>query len=160
LQDNLKIKSFGPIKETKKGDRYRHVTILDLKSNIKTDYLVYEKKKRNIWSDIENHEKVSSLPSYTGYISNYNKLDVVVFDGEKLKDAFEKQKWRLNYNNKIPVKEAEQMKNSSCGWISDLTREHSMEIHWRELDPDITKVKFRSYIGNGNFKWSKWFEIE
>jgi len=51
LKSTLKIKSFGPVEESKKGDQYRHITIEDLKNNKKADYLFYKQQKPGLWKD-------------------------------------------------------------------------------------------------------------
>jgi len=160
MDSQLQIVSFGLIGESKKMDMYRHVVFKDMVNGMTADYIVYANERPQLWSDIQKLELGRQVPPYRGYISNFNKLDIVVFEGEGLEEAFARQKWKLEVIKKISLQEANEMRLSSTGFISNLTANNCMEISWRNFDQSIKMLKFRSYSGNGEFKWSKWYEVE
>lgn len=159
MENHLQIVSFGLIGESKNLDKYRHVVFKDTSNGKTADLVVYAKERPELWGDIQKLELGKQIPLYNGYISNFNKLDIIVFENEGLEQAFERQKWRLEVYKKITLEVANQMRLSSTGYVSNLTREKCIEISWGEFDQSIKMVKFRSYQGNGVFKWSKWYEI-
>jgi hypothetical protein len=155
----LQIVSFGLIGEATDGDSYRHVIFKDQTNNREADYIVFRKKLPAIWTDIEEMEQGKIVPSYQGYISQFNGVDVVVLGDESLEEAFAKQKWKLDIHKKISRFEADRMRRESKGYCTNLTLHGAIEIAWREIDADSKTVRFRYYAGNGKFSWSKWFEI-
>jgi hypothetical protein len=155
----IRIIRFGLIGEATDGDSYRHVTFKDLTNNREADYIVFKKKRPAIWKDIEEMEQGKMVPSYQGYVSQFNGIDVVVFGDESLEDAFAKQKWKLNIHKKISRFEADRMRHESKGYSTNLTHTGAFEISWRAIDADARMIRFRYYAGNGTFSWSKWFEI-
>ena len=159
MSSQLQIVSFGLIGESKNLDKYRHIVFKDTGNGKTADYVVYAKERPQLWYDIQKLESGRHIPPYRGYISNFNNLDIVVFEGQGLEEAFARQKWRLELFKKISLKVANEMKLSSTGYISNLTYKNCMEISWGKFDQSTKMVKFRSYSGDGKFKWGKWYEI-
>jgi len=147
------------IGEASDGDTYRHVVFKDLVNGREADSIVFKRKRPAIWADIEELEKGKSLPPYKGYIAPFKGIDLVVLGDESLEEAFIKQRWKFDIHKRISLSEAERMRLESKGYATNLTAKGAMEIAWRRIDPDSKTIKFRYYQGNGNFTWSKWFEI-
>jgi len=156
----VKIISYGLIGESEDGINYRHVIFEDIASGHKADFLVNQKQRPVLWSDIEKLEKGKLLPPYQGYITDYNGIELVVLGDETLEDAFEHQKWKLENHKKISLIEANRMREMSKGYCTNLTYKNAMEYSWYDLKDDIKQIRFRYYSGLGKFSWSNWYEIE
>jgi hypothetical protein len=156
----VRIISFGLIGESEDGGNYRHVIFEDITSGHKTDYLVNQKQRPVLWSDIEKLEKGKILPPYQGYITEFKGIELVVLGDENPDDAFEHQKWKLENHKKISLREASRMLQTSKGYCTNRTFKNAMECSWYALESDIKKIRFRYYAGHGNFSWSNWYEIE
>jgi hypothetical protein len=155
----VKVISFGLIGDAEDGDNFRHVTFRDLANDREADYIVYKKKKPELWTDIEHLETGKSIPLYKGYIIRLNGIDVVILGNEKPEEAFSQQKWKLRIQKHITRIEAESRIRETKGYCTNLTPQGAMEIAWQPLPPEAKKIKFRYYEGYGRFSWSKWFEI-
>jgi hypothetical protein len=156
----VKIISFGLIGESEDGSNYRPVTFEDLGSGRKANYLVNQKQRPILWSDIEILEKGKVLPPYQGYITNFMGIEIVVLGDESLEDAYENQKWKLENHKKLSLSEADSMRQLSKGYITNHTFKNAMEYSWHGFKNEINQIKFRYYSGRGNYSWSPWYEID
>ncbi len=156
---SLRVVGFGLIGVDKQNEPYRQVIFKEDDTSASAELLVRKKERPLLWADIEKLEKGGKLPPYRGYITKLNSMDVVVFDGESIDDAFSRQKTQLNVKSRITYEEAEVMREKSFGYKTNLTSDAGMEIAWRSIQPDSSIVKFRDYAGNGKFVWGNWYEI-
>jgi hypothetical protein len=156
----IKIISYGLIGESEDGSSYRHVIFEDPGTGKRVDYLVNQKQRPVLWSDIEQLENGKILPSYKGTITNYKGIDIVVLGDESIEDAYAHQQWRLENHKKIGFKEADRLRLESKGYCTNHTYKNAMEYSWHTIPHNTTTIRYRYYTGKGNFSWSIWYEIE
>jgi hypothetical protein len=156
----IRIISYGLIGESEDGSSYRHVIFEDPGNSKRVDYLVNQKQRPILWSDIEQLENGKTLPAFKGYIANFNGIDIVVLGDESLEDAYAHQKWKPENHKKIEFKEADRLRQESKGYCTNLTHKNAMEYSWHNIPRDVKEIRYRYYIGKGNYSWSMWYEIE
>lgn len=155
----LKIVGFGLIGEDSHGGPFRQVIFNETESKKTAELLVFKRERPLLWSDIEKLERGGNIPPLRGKIVRYNSIDLIVLGGEKIEDAFARQKWKLKISDKITYDEAENLRKKSSGYITNLTLINAMEIGWRAIDKTALLVKFRTFSKKGMFLWSNWYEI-
>lgn len=156
----ISIVGFGLIGDDKAKGPYRQIVFRDEQSSASAEIIVFQKEKPMLWEDVEKLEKGGRIPPYRGYITRYNTVDLVVMGDESLEDAFACQKWKLKLKGKLSFSEADRMREETMGYITNLTQKGSMEMGWTQLSKDIKLVKYRTYLGKGNFEWTTWYEID
>lgn len=156
----IKILSFGIIKNDEENGTHRYVIFEDVNNKKRVEMLVSKQQRPTLWQDIEKLERNENVSPYSGCITRINGVEIVVFRDEKPEQAFSEQlKHKTNATN-ISLKKANQLREESAGYQTDLTDDNLLEIAWRKIDEKTKKIKFRYYQGSGNFIWSDWYEIE
>lgn len=164
----LKIKETGIIFNSSDNQEFRHVTFKDEKNDLSVKYVVFKKTNPYLWKNILKDEKNRSGElTLAGHIEHYKGLDIVVFEGETVEGAYEKQKWRLVEENKISRKEAIEKIGQSEGYITNKNVDDSMTPRWIPLDEEANRIKLRYYRKGKHqepqylpyFTWSEWFMI-
>lgn len=158
-KNSLKIVGFGLIGEDKKG-LYRQIIFEDMDKQVTTEFLLYKTERPGLWRDVENMEDEKTSFEYNGKIVKHKGVDIVLLGDESPEDAFEQQKWKQNPKKKLSQNDLLKKIDESCGFITDKTRDGTMEMAWSKLEEDILKIKFRYYEGEGNFIWSEWYEVK
>jgi hypothetical protein len=156
----LHILSYGLIGEDERNELYRRVIFKDKTSDAEAELFVSKKEKPLLWADIEKLAKGGVVPPYRGSIVRFNGLNIIVFDKENMEEAYSRQKQHVTLKTIISYQEAEQLREESSGYITNLTRKGVIEIGWRPIAHKTSKIKFRYYSGEGNFVWGIWFEIQ
>ena len=167
-RDLLKIIEIGIILESPGSKSFRYVTFMDVKSKDESKYMVFRANQPYLWKNIEKAEK-NPKEKYTlpGKIETYNGIDIVIFEGESEKEAYEKQKWKIKEQKKISRAKAMKQIAASQGYITEKNFGESITPNWYPLEEDEKKIKFRYYhksdinnISNHSyFEWTDWFEI-
>lgn len=155
----IRIVGFGIINSEDKSGVSRQAIFKDEKTGADAEYLVKKDERPGLWLDIEKLEKGESIPPYKGYVTQINNADVVVFEDDDLEDAFKQQKKQLNIKQKLNHEEAEAMRKQSTGYATNLTTDGLLEISWKEIESNANMIKYRRYIGGGDFVWGDWYEI-
>ncbi len=155
----VSIIGFGLIGEDRSGGLFRQVVFRDPESLLTADFLVYKKVKPMLWTDIEKMERGGRVPPYRGFIMKYNNVNLVILGEESPEQALCRQQYKLKRMAKISMEEAERMRKSCQGYITDLTKSGTMEMGWNEINRQAKRVQFRKYAGNGIFNWTGWYEI-
>lgn len=156
----IKIVGFGLIGEGKPKGAYRQVIFKDTNTNVETEFLLLRKERSSMWADVEKMEQGKNIPPYRGYITRYNDVDIVVFNGESIEDTFKRQNSKLSVESTMVYAEVEKMREETTGYLTNLTNKGAIEISWRSIDPTASLIKFRMYKNKGQFYWTKWHEIE
>ena len=155
----VKIIRFGLIGEAQDGDEFRHVVFQDTINSKIAEILIFKSKTPELWNDITQLESGKTVPPYKGYVTTFNGIEIVVMGNESIKQAFAKQRWKLELKKKITLQEANRMRKETRGYITNLTHPGALEISWREIDSEAQLIRFRYYNGEGKFSLSKWYEI-
>ena len=164
----LKIIDIGLILQSSEGKYFRYITLSDTNSLKESQYMVFQSNQPYLWKNIEKAEVDNkNIHTLNGRIDSYNGLEIVVFEGEDVKEAFEKQKWKLKDKRKISRNEAEAKISNSQGYLTDKNIGESMNHKLVKLENDVKKIKFRYYhhadLNNINkhsfFEWTEWYEI-
>lgn len=155
----LAIQSIGLIGEDSEKGPFRQVIFKELQGIRICEMLVYRKERPMLWSDLEKLECGGQLPPYRGSIVRHNSIDIVVFEGETVESAFEKQRWKLHIRGRLRYEEAEQKRQETIGYVTDLTFETALDIAWKPIDKKARLIKFRYYKGKGQYDWGGWHEI-
>lgn len=158
-EKNLQIVSFGLIKEDKSGKLSRQVRFEDLHNQKMGELIITPEGYADLWSLVTQMEKGDQIGPIEGYIGEFNQKDIVVIGSGSLEEAFKRQEWKYEVAGKISFADAEKKRESSQGYATNLSKDNCMEINWRPIDSEVRLIRFRKYIGEGLFEWSKWFEI-
>ena len=155
----INIVGFGLIVEDDVKGPFRHVEFGNSNDNEKGEIILYKKERPSVWLDVLKVENGGTVAPYKGYVTRYNAVNIVVFEGETVDQAYEQQKWKLNIKGKLSTEDAEFMREDTKGYITNLTHQGAMEISWRKIEKKARLIKFRVYEGLGEFNWTNWYEI-
>jgi len=164
----LKIVEIGLILQSPEGKDFRYVTFRDADSLQESKYMVYKTAQPYLWKNIEKAEQnPKTLSTIAGHIENYNGIDIVVFEGENVSHAFQKQKWKMKEQHKLTREEAEKKRMDSQGYITNQSVGDSMCQSWTPVDEKAKKISYRYLHKPGKhrtgehsfFEWTDWFEI-
>ena len=150
------------------GKDFRFISLRDAESLLETRYKVFKNNQPYLWKNIEKAENRSGTSlTISGKIEKYNGIEIAIFDGESVKEAYEKQKWKVKERRIISRKEAEKMAINSQGYITNKTKGNMMHQSWTNIHSEAGKIKFRYYHKadkydlkrHSFFEWTDWYEI-
>jgi hypothetical protein len=156
----IKMESFGLIGDDQLKGPYRIAVFKDTINRLSGELVVFQKERPMLWNDILKLELGGNVPPYRGEIVKYNTLHLVVFDNETIDEAFNRQKWKLNIKGRLNYSKAEEMRQETHGYRTNLSSEHGIEIGWRPVDSGAGLIKYRLLENKHSFSWTCWYEIK